>query len=578
MRRILLPLLLSLTIPSLTLPSRAADTAPEAATGFTEKAPVESKRFMIATANPLATEAGYQMLKAGGSTVDAAIAAQAMLGLTEPQSSGVGGGAFMLHFDGKQVVSFDGRETAPAAATPNRFLDNQGKELPFYSAVVGGRSVGVPGALAMLEMAHKRYGKLPWAKLFEPAIRKADEGFAISPRLYGLLAGEKYLKLSEPAKSYFYQEDGSPKPVGTVLKNPDYAATLRSIAKDGAKALYQGPIADDIVKAVGSHPTNPGDLTQQDLAQYKPKQRDAVCGPYRLYVICGMGPPSSGGIAVLQILGLLERFPIASQSPTAVDTVHLFSEAGRLAFADRGKYLADADFQPVPINGLIDHGYLAGRSQSIDPAKSLGKAQPGNPPGAQVAQGMDNAIELPSTSHIVVVDSFGNALSMTTSIEDQFGSRIMVRGFLLNNQLTDFSFNPTDNGQPVANRVEAGKRPRSSMSPVLVFDRQGKLQAAAGSPGGSLIINYVAQALVGLLDWKLNPQQAVSLPHYGSRNGVTELEKDRGLEPLVDPLKALGHPDVKLIEMNSGLSAIVRTNNGWVGGADPRREGVVMGE
>ncbi len=554
-----------------------ADKAPESATGFTPKAPVESRRFMVATASPFASDAAYQILKAGGSAVDAAIAAQAMLGLTEPQSSGIGGGACLVYFDGHQVTTFDGREVAPAAAMPERFLDNRGKVLPFYDAVVGGRSVGVPGVVAMLELAHQRYGKLPWATLFEPAIRRAEAGFPMSPRLYGLLATERYLKRTEPARSYFHGADGTPKPVGTVLRNPEYAATLQLIARDGAQAFYQGLVAQDIVKAVASHPTNPGDLTLQDLRQYRAKPREPVCGPYRRYVICGMGPPSAGGVSVLQILGVLERFPLASRAPVSADTAHLFSEAGRLAFADRGMYLADPDFVAVPVAGLIDRGYLAQRSQLIDPRQSMSKAQAGIPPGANAGQGRDHAIERPGTSHIVAVDGFGHALSMTSSIEDQFGSRLMVRGFLLNNQLTDFSFNPIDQGRPVANRVEGGKRPRSSMAPVLVFDQDGQFKAAAGSPGGSQIINYVAQTLIGLLDWGLNPQEAVSLPHYGSRNGPTELERGRGLESLAEQLQARGH-DVRLIDMPSGLSAVVRTPSGWIGGADLRREGLVLGD
>ncbi|WP_205882090.1 gamma-glutamyltransferase [Leeia aquatica] len=558
-------------------PARSDAVAPEAASGWTSKAPVTGQKMMLVTANPLATEAGMAVLRRGGSVIDAAIAAQAMLGLTEPQSSGVGGGAFLVHFDGGKVTTFDGRETAPAAAKPERFLDQTGKAMSFYDAVVGGRSVGVPGAIAALELAHKRYGKLPWNSLFDDAIRRAEEGFPISPRLYTLLKGENYLKLAEPARSYFYQADGSPKSQGSLLRNSEYAATLREIAKRGSAALYSGPIAEDMLKAISSHPSNPGDMTLADLQAYRAKERAPVCGSYRSFSICGMGAPSSGGIAVLQMLKLMERFPLASQQPLSVESGHLFAEAGRLAFADRGKYLGDPDFVPVPTAGLLDPAYLTQRSQLIDPTKSMGKANPGTPPGAVVALGKDNAIELPSTSHIVAVDKEGHALSMTTTIEDAFGSRIMVRGFLLNNQLTDFSFSPTDNGQPVANRVEPGKRPRSSMSPVLVFDSSGQLYAAAGSPGGSNIINYVAQTLVGLLDWKLDPQQAVSMPHYGNRNGATELEKDQKLEGLAEQLKAKGH-EVKLIEMTSGLSAIVRTSKGWVGGADPRREGVVAAE
>ncbi|MBV8049254.1 MAG: gamma-glutamyltransferase [Paludibacterium sp.] len=560
------------------LPALAGPSAPEAATGFNAKAAAERPHAMIVTATRLSTQAGLSMLAQGGSAVDAAIAAQAMLGLTEPQSSGIGGGAFLVFFDGRRVTTFDGRETAPAAATPDRFLRADGQTMDFYRAVVGGRSVGVPGVLAMLAMAHRRYGRLPWATLFQPAIRQAEQGFPLSPRLYGLLAGERFLAQDATARRYFYNPDGRPKPIGTLLKNPDYAATLRLIARHGPSAFYQGALARDIVDAVARAPGNPGDMTLADLRRYRARERAPVCGDYRDYRLCGMGPPSSGGVAVLQMLGMLQRFPLSTLPPQSVDAVHLFSEAGRLAFADRGQYLADPGFAPVPVRQLLDPAYLAARSRLIDPQKSLGKALPGSLPGAPQAWGQDNALELPCTSQIVIVDRFGRALSMTTSIEDQFGSRVMVpgRGFLLNNQLTDFSFNPVEQGRPVANRVEGGKRPRSSMAPMLVFDGKGKLYAVTGSPGGSVIINYVAQTLIGLLDWRLDPQQAVSLPHYGSRNGPTELEASRGLDALAPELAARGH-QVVLTDMTSGLAAIVRAPGGWIGGADPRREGVTMG-
>ncbi|BEV72705.1 MULTISPECIES: gamma-glutamyltransferase [unclassified Paludibacterium] len=557
----------------------AGPAAPEAATGYTERSAVTRPHQMIVTATPLSSAAGMAMLRRGGSALDAAIAAQAMLGLTEPQSSGIGGGAFLVYFDGGRVTTFDGRETAPAAARPDRFLGTDGKSMDFYRAVVGGRSVGVPGVLAMLAQAHRRYGRLPWATLFQPAIRQAEQGFPISPRLYGLLSRERFLAQDPVARQYFYRPDGSPKPIGTRLKNPDYAATLRLIARRGPQAFYQGKLAADIVKAVNQAPGSPGDMTADDLENYRAIERAPVCGSYRGYRLCGMGPPSSGGIAVLQMLKTLERFPLTDMAPTSVQAVHLFSEAGRLAFADRARYLADPAFVPVPTSGLLDPAYLATRSQLIQPGQSMGQASPGLPPGQVAAWGRDQAVELPCTTQIAVVDRFGQALSMTTTIEDQFGSRIMVpgRGFLLNNQLTDFSFSPQDQGKPVANRIEGGKRPRSAMAPMLVFDPSGKLYAVTGSPGGSAIINYVAQTLIGLLDWHLDPQQAVSLPHYGSRNGPTELESGRGLGTLVPTLQALGHK-VVMTDMTSGLAAILRTPGGWTGGADPRREGRVEGD
>ncbi len=553
------------------------EMAPESATGFTEKAVVQASQAMIATANPLATDAGYEILQQGGSAVDAAIAAQMMLGLTEPQSSGIGGGALLLLYDGTQVVAFDGRETAPAAATPERFLDAHGKPLAFRDAVVGGRSVGVPGVLKMLVMAHKQYGKLPWTTLFQPAIRMAEEGFQISPRLHLLLASDPYLRQAEPARSYFYQADGAPKAVGTRLHNPDYAGVLRLIAAQGAEAFYRGKLVTDMVQAVRQHPTRPGDLTAADFAAYEAKQRQPLQSTYRGYTVYGMPPPSAGGIATLQMLGILEHFELQHYQSLAVDSVHLVAEAGRLAYADRARYVADSDFVDVPVAGLLDRRYLAARSRLISLTQSLGVAPPGEPYRTKAtALGNDHALELPSTSHITIVDAQGHALTMTTSIEAAFGSRIMVNGYLLNNQLTDFAFAPAEQGKPVANRIEARKRPRSAMAPTLVFNQHGKFAMAVGSPGGSAIINYVAQTLVAMLDWRLDPQQAVSLPHYGSRNGATELEQGRHLEALVPQLEARGHK-VALIEMTSGLSVIRKTAHGYVGAADPRREGTVRG-
>jgi gamma-glutamyltranspeptidase / glutathione hydrolase len=553
------------------------DIAPESATGLTEKALVRASRAMIATANPLATEAGYDILRQGGSAVDAAIAAQMVLGLAEPQSSGIGGGALLLLYDGTQVVAFDGRETAPAAATPDRFLDAQGQPLAFRDAVVGGHSVGVPGVLKMLDMAHKQYGTLPWASLFQPAIRLAAEGFPMSRRLHLLLASEQHLRHVEPTRNYFYQADGTPKAVGTCVYNPDYAHVLQLIAAQGAEAFYRGKLVEDMVQAVRQHPTHPGDLSAADFAAYEARQRQPLRSTYRGYTVYGMPPPSAGGIAVLQILGILEHFDLQPYPPLAVDSVHLIAEAGRLAYADRARYAADSDFVDVPVAGLLDHSYLVARSQLISMTQSLGVAPPGEPRYAPAIQyGDDHALEWPSTSHISIVDAQGHALAMTTSIEAAFGSRIMVNGYLLNNQLTDFSFVPTEAGKPVANGIAARKRPRSAMAPTLVFDQHGRFALAVGSPGGSTIINYVAQTLVAMLDWRLDPQQAVSLPHYGSRNGPTELEQGCHLEVLIPQLEARGHR-VALIEMPSGLSAILKTAHGYTGGADPRREGTVKG-
>jgi len=564
---------------------------PEASSAFRPGlSTVTAARHMAASANPLATEAGREVLRAGGSAVDAAIAIQLVLGLVEPQSSGLGGGAFLMHWDGQRVAAYDGRETAPMAVDEKLFLLSDGKAMPFYQAVVGGRSVGTPGAVRLLEVAHKQHGKLPWAQLFEPALRLADNGFPVSPRLNMLLASEKYLKSSDAgAAAYFYQPDGTPKAVGTVVRNPAYAATLRAIQSGGADAFYEGAIAADIVKAVRSH-NNPGGLAESDFAAYQVKVREAVCSDYRQWRVCGMPPPSSGGVAVAQMLGVFSVRNIGVVPPMTVngklepqvDAVHLFSEAGRLAFADRGQYLGDSDFVPVNVAGLIDPHYLRQRAQLIGD-RSMGSAKAGVPPGPTTAYAPDPSPPKTATSHISVVDSYGNALAMTTTIEDVFGSRMMVRGFLLNNQLTDFSFVPQAGGLPVANRVQPGKRPRSSMAPTLVFDKaSGQLVATVGSPGGSQIIGYVAKTLVGLMDWNLDVQQAISLPNFGSRNGPTEVEKGQVSGALIDGLKARGH-DVREIDMASGLQGIVRVKlpdgrMGWSGGADPRREGVALGD
>ena len=555
------------------------DKAPEAATGRAAHAAGTATRFMVAAANPLAAEAGREILRAGGGAVDAAIAVQLVLALVEPQSSGLGGGAFLVHYDAdaRTVTTLDGRETAPAAAKPDRFLGADGKPLPFAAAVVGGRPVGVPGTVRLLEAAHRRHGVLPWPRLFERAIALAEGGFAISPRLNGLLGKDEHLRKTPAAAALYYQPDGAPKPVGSVLKNPELAATLRLLAERGADAFYEGPVAADIVRAVRGHPANPGDLTEDDLRGYRVKERPPLCAPYRAYTVCGMGPPSSGGVAVRQILGVLETQDMAALRTRMPDAVHWFAEAGRLAFADRNLYLADSDFVPVPVKGLTDAGYIRGRAALVDPARAMGTAAPGDPPFKETrAWGLAESAEN-GTSHIAVVDAAGNAVSMTTTIEDQFGSRQMVRGFLLNNELTDFAFVPEVDGKPVANRVEPGKRPRSSMAPTIVFDRDGRLYAVVGSPGGSAIINYVAKALVAILDWGMDPQAAVDLPNVGSRNGPTELEAGTEAEAWAADLRARGHT-VALMEMTSGAQAIVVTPQGLVGGADSRREGVAVGD
>lgn len=565
-----------------------APPAPEASTGYVDKAGWTARTFMVAAANPLAVDAGYRMLRRGGAAIDAAIAAQLVLTLVEPQSSGIGGGAFLMYFDGKRVQAFDGRETAPAAASGALFLQSDGAPLAREAGIVGGRSVGAPGVLRMLELAHRQHGKLPWATLFGPAIGLAERGFPVSARLNLLLRGDPFLARDPVAAAYFYDRDGQAWPVGHRLKNPALARTLRAVAKGGARAFYQGRIARDIAAKVAGHTGNPGLLNVFDLAAYRAKVRRPVCSDYRRWTVCGMPPPSSGGIAVAQILGMLETRDLAALRPQndalEPEAVHLFAEAGRLAYADRNRYVADTDFVPLPgagVEALLDKTYLAQRAALIT-ERSMGRAQAGAPPGVSVAWGADRSPERPSTSQLAVVDARGGALSMTTSVEDAFGARQMVDGFLLNNQLTDFSFVPADADGPVANRVQGGKRPRSSMAPTLVFERGSRrLVLAVGSPGGSAIINYVAKTLVATLDWDLSVQQAISLPNFGSRNGPTELERGRAAPGLIEALTARGH-EVSVIEQNSGLQGIMRGARAgrplWFGGADPRREGSARGD
>ncbi len=538
--------------------------------------PAGAPRQMVAAANPLAVEAGMAMLRQDGSATDAAIATALVLGLVEPQSSGIGGGAFLLHYSAasREVAAYDGRESAPAGADEALFLTADGEPLPFWEAVVGGRSVGTPGLLRMLELAHQAHGRLPWAELFEPAIRLAEEGFAVSPRLHQLIAGDRYLKRYPETAAYFHDPAGNPLPVGHLLKNPAYAATLRAVAAGGADAFYRGAIAVDIATRVRGVADNPGRLSYSDLATYEARRRAPLCLPYRQWIVCGMPPPTSGGVAVLQILKLLERFDLAAQAPLSPEAIHLVAEAGRLAFADRNRFLADSDFVAVPLDALLDPAYLAGRSMLIDPAASLGEASPGLP-GQQAAAPAQ--LDPPSTSHLSVVDAEGNAVSMTASIESAFGARVMARGFLLNNELTDFSFRPQVDGQPVANRVEPGKRPRSSMSPTLVLDRRGRFVMAIGSPGGSRIIGYTAKAIIAALDWNLTMQEAVALPNFVNRNGATDLEAGTAAEAAKAALEALGH-EVNVRDLTSGLHGIRLTPAGLQGGADPRREGVVLGE
>ncbi len=547
--------------------------------------PVQGKKWMISVANPYAAKAGLEILRQGGNATDAAIAAQLVLNLVEPQSSGIGGGAFLIHLDGKssEISTYDGREKAPASSNPEMFINTDGTHKKFFDAAVGGLAVGVPGLLRMLETAHREKGAIDWAKLFQPAIELAETGFAVSPRLNALIKKDKYLKFFEKTEAYFHTKKGTAHKVGHILKNPLFAKTLKIIAEKGADAFYTGELAQRIVDTVNGASKNPGNLSIADLASYTSKKREPVCMFYRQWLICGMGPPSSGGLTTLQILGMLEPFDLSTLKPDKDEIInpiaaHLIAEASKLAFADRNFYVADEDFIPVPTAGLLDPSYLRLRSREISSKKALSRATPGNPGLKQswnFAPGDDSRGM--STTHISVIDGEGNTVSMTSSIENVFGSRLMVDGFLLNNQLTDFSFIPKKNGKLVANHAEPGKRPRSSMAPTIVIDANGKVVLAIGSPGGSNIIGYVAQTIIAALEWDLDIQSAINMPHIINRNGTTFLESNSGLDTLNNTLVSLGHT-TKVVAMTSGLQGIRVRNGILYGGADYRREGVALSD
>jgi gamma-glutamyltranspeptidase / glutathione hydrolase len=570
------------TIPLPAFSQDVADTvSPEIATGETSKEKLVARNFIISTANPFATRAGYALLADGASAIDAAIAVQLVLGLVEPQSSGLGGGAFLVYWDNntKTLTSYDGRETAPMAAGPDLFLDDNGQPLGFFDAVIGGRSVGTPGTPALLEYIHKRHGKLEWEKLFQPAIELAESGFPVSPRLNQMITENAESLFQYPqTRAYFLSEEGVPLFENTLLTNEPYAETLKIIARDGASAFYTGEIAQDIVDTVQGAAGNPGLLSLEDLANYQVKEREATCVSYRLHQICGMGPPSSGALTIGQILKLVEPYDLAEMGPDNPQSWRIIGDASRLAFADRGHYMADTDFVKMPA-GLLDSNYLAERSRLLETETALPPeaVQPGNPPSDRAfLRAPDHSLELPSTSHFSIVDKAGNVVSMTTTIENGFGSRLMVRGFLLNNELTDFSFRPDVDGVPVANRVEPGKRPRSSMAPTIVLKNDSPV-FAIGSPGGSRIIPYVANTLIAHIDWGMDVQQAIEFPHLVNRFGVYELEAGTDAVRFQAQLEALGY-DTIVGEHNSGLHGIVLAEETLEGGADPRREGIVMGE
>jgi len=556
----------------------AQRATPELATGYTPKPAVRTARFMAVTANAHATGAAVAVLRDGGSATDAAIAAALVLNVVEPQSSGIGGGGFLLHFDRATGTrdAYDGRERAPAASDAALFLDASGRPMAFFDAVVGGRSVGVPGLLAMFELAHRDHGRLPWSRLFEPAITLAESGFPVSARLHALLAADPYLPSDPMARDVFYSPEGQALSVGTRLRNPALASVLREVATAGAGAFYTGPIAQAIVRRVRTA-GNPGQLSLEDLATYRAQRLPVLCGSYRHHEVCGMPPPSSGGGTVLEILGILERFRMAERVPASSFALHLFAEASRVAFADRDAWYGDPATMPIEPSALLSPDYLERRTQGIAAgAAASSPVPPGSPRGLAASIGVTP--ERPSTTHVSIVDAAGNAVSLTASIENAFGSRTMVSGFLLNNQLTDFSFEPRDARGLHPNRPGARRQPRSSMAPTLVFDGDGALYAVLGSPGGSHIINYVAQTLVGLIDWRMAPDVAIAMPHVSNRNRVTEVEDTAQGRVLAAQLSDYFGDQVKLRDLTSGLHVIVREGEGWLGAADPRREGAVGGE
>ncbi|MGJ8680193.1 gamma-glutamyltransferase [Paraglaciecola sp.] len=554
------------------------DREPEAATGYQHKKAFKADEYMVVAANPYASWAGKNILKNGGSAIDAAVAVQAMLTLVEPQSSGIGGGSFILYWDNKakKLHTYDGRETAPSKVNIDLFLKDN-KPIKWMDAVVGGRSVGVPGTLKALDMAHKEFGNMAWSDLFDDSINMSHKGFTVSKRLAALVAKRIHPGLNKFRTSsvYFYPE-GQALKEGQVKKNSGLARVLTDIAKNGVESFYTGPLAEKIVKAVEFSSVNPGLLRKRDLAKYKAIKRSPVCGKYKKHQVCGMAPPSSGGINVLQILRILEPFNLAQYKPNSIDAAHLFTQASRLAYADRDLYIADMDFTHLPFSAMVSYRYLQDRSKKIDLNKDMGRTRAGKPfPSMNFVK--TSSYELPNTSHFSIIDKQGNAISVTSSVEFAFGSGLMVEGFLLNNQLTDFSFNPYRNSRAVLNRVEPNKRPRSAMSPTMVFNEDGELVMALGSPGGSRIISYVAQTIIGMLDWDLDIQQAINLPKITNRNDYTALEVNTQIAQLKTDLEKRGHK-VKVRELNSGLHGFQINNGTIIGGADPRREGVAVGE
>ena len=548
---------------------------PEAATGFAQNQLVSADNYMVSAANPYAVQAGTEILAAGGSAMDAAVAVQNMLTLVEPQSSGIGGGAFIMYWDAaeERLYTLDARETAPAATDHNLFLNEEGEAARWIDAVVGGRSVGTPGLVRGLAEGHTKWGRLPWDRLFSSTIEKSEQGFTVSPRLAQLIEMEINPGVRKiPATADYFFPEGEPLHAGSLKRNPELAESLRQIARQGPDAFYHGPLAEQMVDAVAQAEIEPGYLSLEDLSQYKVAWREPVCAEYRQEKVCSMGPPSSGGVTMLQTLKMLERFDLADHGADDAQVWHWFTQASRLAFADRDRYLADADFVDVPVSEMLAPDYLLQRSQLID-GHDMGRAEAGD--FNQYVVGLNN--EQPSTTHISIVDAEGNAVSMTSTIEMGFGSAVMAGGFLLNNQLTDFSLNPHTGEGLAANHIEPGKRPRSSMTPVMTFDSSGDLRHVLGSPGGPRIINYVTKTLVGLIDFELDMQMAIELPNVTNLNGNTSIEETLAPQHWREALQALGH-EVDVRSLNSGVHGISVINGRLYGGADPRREGVAAGE
>ncbi len=564
-------------ISGLCLPATHAEMSPEPDTGFTPKTAVSGRDFMIVTAHPLATKAGYEILKRGGTAADAGIAAQLVLGLVEPQSSGLGGGGFALYFDKQsgRLVSLDGREKAPASVGKHLFRSPNGQPMNFYKAAIGGRAVGVPGTPALLEKLHEWYGRLEWRDLFSPAIALADNGFEVTPRLGKMVVKDRpRLRRYTDTRLYFFPDSVTPIHEGYVLRNEEYGQTLRSLALSGASVFYEGEIAREIVETIRDIPDNPSSMTIEDISGYHVKERPPVCGLYRGYKICSMGEPSSGGLTLLNILGILQHFDLRALGPDHPKNWHVIGEASRLAFADRNFYMADPDFVKTPGRALIDPAYLKSRAAQISD-KPIANLKPGKPAGWSGQGAADNMQRPPGTTHLSIIDRYGNVLSMTSSIENAFGSRVMAGGFLLNNQLTDFSFVAEENGVPVANRPQGGKRPRSSMTPVIMFDPKGRPVLVTGSAGGSAIIGYVLQTILNIVDWDMDVQSALDAPHIVHRGQEFEFEREQ--RDLRMKLDQIGHPS-KVKELNSGLTAIHRAGTLYFGAADPRREGTALGE